>query len=90
MDVVTVKQANPEGEFGVLESSDGNLISAASDYARFMRMILNKGLAEDGGRLLDEASVATLQGFEMRVYRHLRQASQEMALPRAVASWRTT
>ena len=52
-----VEQPNPEGTIGVLVRGDGNLFSTASDYARFMRLILSDGLAGDGVRLLDEATV---------------------------------
>ncbi len=52
-----VEQANPEGEVAVIVRGDGNLFSTAADYARFMRMILNGGVADDGARLLDEASI---------------------------------
>ena len=36
---------------------DGNLFSTAPDYARFMRLILNKGLGDDGVRLLQADTV---------------------------------
>ena len=39
---------------------DGGLFSTAPDYARFMRMILNGGLAGDGVRLLEEATVGLM------------------------------
>lgn len=46
------EQPNPEGAVSVPARGDGGLFSTAADYARFMRMILNKGLGDDGVRLL--------------------------------------
>ena len=51
-DTGLVEQPNPEGAVSVLVRGDGGLFSTASDYARFMRMILNRGLGDDGSRLL--------------------------------------
>ncbi|MYF71769.1 MAG: beta-lactamase family protein [Proteobacteria bacterium] len=47
-----VEQPNPEGTVSVLVRGDGGLFSTARDYARFMRLILNGGLGDDGVRLL--------------------------------------
>lgn len=52
-----VERPNPEGTVHVTVRGDGNLFSTASDYARFIRMILNKGVAPNGVRLLEEATV---------------------------------
>lgn len=41
-------------------SADGGLYSTAADYAKFIRFILNGGVAPDGQRLLSEESVRTL------------------------------
>ncbi len=41
-------------------SADGGLYSTAADYAKFIRLILNGGVAPDGRRLLSEESVRTL------------------------------
>ena len=56
-DAGLVEQPNPEGAVSVLVRGDGGLFSTASDYARFMRMILNKGLGDDGVRLLQADTV---------------------------------
>ena len=55
-----VEQPNPEGTVSVTVRGDGGLFSTAPDYARFMRMILNGGLAGDGVRLLEEATVGLM------------------------------
>ena len=47
-----VEQPNPEGTVSVPVRGDGGLFSTARDYARFMRLILNRGLGDDGVRLL--------------------------------------
>lgn len=46
------EQPNPEGTVSVLVRGDGGLFSTARDYARFMRLILNRGLGDDRVRLL--------------------------------------
>ena len=51
------EQPNPEGTVSVLVRGDGGLFSTARDYARFMRLILNKGLGDDGARLLGADTV---------------------------------
>ncbi len=48
---------NPEGAIGTTVRGDGGLFSTASDYASFIRMILNGGVGPDGVRLLSEESV---------------------------------
>ena len=52
-----VEQPNPGGMVSVMVRGDGGLFSTAQDYARFMRLILNGGLSDDGVRLLEEATV---------------------------------
>lgn len=52
-----VEQPNPGGTVSVMVRGDGGLFSTAQDYARFMRLILNGGLSDDGVRLLEEATV---------------------------------
>ena len=47
-----VEQPNPEGTVSVPVRGDGGLFSTARDYARFMRLVLNRGLGDDGVRLL--------------------------------------
>jgi len=47
-----VEQPNPEGTVSVPVRGDGGLFSTALDYARFMRLILNRGLGDDGVRFL--------------------------------------
>ena len=51
------EQPNPEGAVSVLVRGDGGLFSTARDYARFMRLILNRGLGADGARLLGADTV---------------------------------
>ena len=46
------EQPNPEGTVSVPVRGDGGLFSTARDYALFMRLILNRGLGDDGVRLL--------------------------------------
>lgn len=46
-------------------SADGGLYSTASDYARFIRMILNGGQAPDGRRLLSESSVRQMASNQL-------------------------
>lgn len=52
-----VEQPNPEGTVSVPVRGDGGLFSTARDYARFMRLILNGGLGDDGVRLLGADTV---------------------------------
>ena len=52
-----VEQPNPEGTVSEPVRGDGGLFSTAPDYARFMRMILNKGLGDDDVRLLQAGTV---------------------------------
>lgn len=52
-----VEQPNPEGTVSVPVRGDGGLFSTARDYARFMRLILNRGLGDDGVRLLGADTV---------------------------------
>jgi len=40
--------------------ADGNLATTAGDLARFGRMLLNRGVADDGTRLVSEASFAAM------------------------------
>ena len=55
-----VEQPNPDGTVSVLVRGDGGLFSTAPDYARFVRMILNKGLGDDGLRLLQADTVGQM------------------------------
>jgi CubicO group peptidase (beta-lactamase class C family) len=55
-----VEAPNAAGPIGATARGDGGLFSTAADYGKFLRMLLNHGLAEDGTRLLDEASVALM------------------------------
>jgi methyl acetate hydrolase len=63
--VVTVHQRTPEGfveganptEVRSPDNGDGGLNSTAADYLKFVRMFLNGGRADDGTRILSEASV---------------------------------
>ena len=52
-----LEQPNPEGAVSVQVRGDGGLFSTARDYARFMRLILNRGLGNDGARLLGADTV---------------------------------
>ncbi len=56
-----VEVANPtSGELGGAPRGDGGLYSTASDYAKFLRMLLSGGLAPDGMRLLSAGGVALM------------------------------
>jgi CubicO group peptidase (beta-lactamase class C family) len=50
-------------------SGDGGLNSTASDYARFIQLILNDGVAPNGERLISRASVAEQSAFRCRTNR---------------------
>lgn len=52
-----VETPNAAGPIGGNARGDGGLFSTAADYARFLRMLLNGGLAPDGTRLLSAESV---------------------------------
>ncbi len=52
-----VEQPNPGGTISVMVRGDGGLFSTAQDFARFIRLILNGGVSDDGVRLLEEATV---------------------------------
>ena len=54
-----IENANPD-EIRSGVSGDGGLNSTASDYARFIQLILNDGVTADGERLLSSAAVAEL------------------------------
>ena len=56
-----VEISNPtSGELGGAPRGDGGLYSTASDYAKFLRMLLAGGLAPDGTRLLSADSIALM------------------------------
>jgi CubicO group peptidase (beta-lactamase class C family) len=56
-----VEVANPaSGDLGGAPRGDGGLYSTASDYAKFLRMLLSGGLAPDGTRLLSADAVALM------------------------------
>ena len=55
-----VEIPNAAGPVGAAARGDGGLYSTAADYARFLRMLLNGGRAENGARLLSEESVALM------------------------------
>ena len=50
----------PEFEMG-----GGGLYGTVPDYARFVRMILNQGAADDGGRVLKPKTVAAMSANQM-------------------------
>lgn len=60
---------------GTMESGGGGLVSTASDYLTFCRMLLNKG-ASSGGRLLGRKTV------ELMTINHLRGDMADMGQPR--------
>jgi CubicO group peptidase (beta-lactamase class C family) len=58
-----IEQPNTPNAQGAIASpvqGDGGLNSTAADYAKFIQLFLNKGLAPDGKRLLSERSVALI------------------------------
>jgi methyl acetate hydrolase len=46
-------------------SGDGGLNSTASDYAKFIQLFLNDGLAPDGTRLLSHSAIVELSGSQL-------------------------
>jgi CubicO group peptidase (beta-lactamase class C family) len=67
--VVTIHALSPEGEFNEAPngadvraevSGDGGLSSTASDYAKFIQLFLNDGLAPDGTRLLSSSAIVEI------------------------------
>ena len=57
---ILAEQPNPQGAIRVAVRGDGNLFSTASDYTKFIRMILNEGRGPNEVRLLDEATVESM------------------------------
>ena len=69
---------NAQGAIASPVQGDGGLNSTAADYAKFIQLFLNKGLAPNGQRLLSERSVALIgQNHTGRV----RVETQPAALP---------
>jgi methyl acetate hydrolase len=58
--VETPNAPNAEGAIAAPANGDGGLNSTAADYAKFIQLFLNKGVAPDGRRLLSEKSVALI------------------------------
>jgi CubicO group peptidase (beta-lactamase class C family) len=64
-------------------SGDGGLNSTASDYAKFIQLILNDGVAPNGDRLISRASVAELSRNQLGAVRVSLQDEPTPALARA-------
>jgi CubicO group peptidase (beta-lactamase class C family) len=64
-------------------SGDGGLNSTASDYARFIQLILNDGVAPNGDRLISRASVAELGRNQLGTVRVSLQDEPSPGLARA-------
>ncbi len=55
-----VETPNPPGDIVSPPNGDGGLNSTAADYAKFIQLFLNKGVAPNGKRLLSEKSLALM------------------------------
>jgi CubicO group peptidase (beta-lactamase class C family) len=64
-------------------SGDGGLNSTASDYAKFIQLILNDGVAPNGERLISQATVAELGRNQLGTVRVSLQDEPSPALARA-------
>jgi len=64
-------------------SGDGGLNSTASDYAKFIQLVLNDGVAPNGERLISRSSVAELGRNQLNGIRVTLQDEPSPALARA-------
>jgi methyl acetate hydrolase len=55
-----VETPNPTGMITAAHNGDGGLSSTAQDYARFIRLFLNKGVTENGTRIVSEETIAEM------------------------------
>jgi methyl acetate hydrolase len=81
-----VETPNTPDEQGAIASpvqGDGGLNATAADYAKFIQLILNKGVAPDGKRLLSEKSVALIGQNHIGKVRVERQPAALPALSEA-------
>jgi CubicO group peptidase (beta-lactamase class C family) len=63
-------------------NGDGGLNSTASDYAKFIQLFLNEGLAPDGARLLTARSIAEMGRNHIGAVRVSTQHSTDLSLSR--------
>ena len=66
------ERPNPQSSIRAPVRGDGNLFSTASDYSKFIRMLLIRGRVADGTRLLEEATV------ELMAQNHIGQLRVEL------------
>ncbi len=76
-----VETPNPD-EVSSPMNGDGGLHSTASDYAKFIQLFLNEGVASDGARLLSARSIAEMGKNHIGAVRVSTQHSTDLALSR--------
>lgn len=77
-----IETPNPD-EIRSAVSGDGGLNSTASDYAKFIQLILNDGVAPNGERLISDATVTELGRNQLGAVRVSLQDEPSPALARA-------
>ena len=60
-----LEDANPEGVISSPHNGDGGLAAPAADYAKFIRLFLNDGVADSGARLVTAATVDNMDRGHM-------------------------